>query len=202
MHSNINRYNITSNKKMSKQENEMVDDQNTENEEQQVEAEINAEESVDEEKKELTPEEELQEKFDDLNNKYLRLYSEFENFRKRTGKEKADLILSGGEDAYKSLLPIIDDFDRGMKLNAEATDIEAVNEGVKLIYDKFKSVLTQKGLKEQEALGEVFDADLHEALTNIPSPDEESKGKILDVMEKGYTLNGKVIRFAKVVVGN
>lgn len=185
---------------MSKQENETEKeqevDQNNESENQVEEPTIVQEEV------ELTAEEELQVKVAELNDKYLRLYSEFENFRKRTGKEKADLILSGGEDAYKSLLPIIDDFDRGMKSNAAATDITTVNEGVQLIYDKFKNILSQKGLKEQEALGEVFDADLHEALTNIPSPDEDSKGKVLDVLEKGYTLNGKVIRFAKVVVGN
>ena len=190
---------------MSKQEKEAEKEQEIEqNIENENQAEESSNEQVEEGKEEtaLSPEEELQAKVSELNDKYLRLYSEFENFRKRTAKEKMELIQAGGEDVFKSLLPIIDDFDRAIKSNSEVTDIVAINEGLNLIYDKLKNTLSQKGLKEQEAQGEVFDADLHEALTNIPAPNDESKGKILEILEKGYTLNGKVIRFAKVVVGN
>lgn len=186
---------------MSKQDNDAEKEQEVE---QNIENEEQVDDSTSEEQEEVTlsPEEELQAKVSELNDKYLRLYSEFENFRKRTAKEKIDLIQSGGENVFKSLLPIIDDFDRAIKANTDSTDIVAINEGVNLIYDKFKNTLSQKGLQEQEAQGEVFDADLHEALTNIPAPEEDLKGKIVEVLEKGYTLNGKVIRFAKVVVGN
>ncbi len=149
----------------------------------------------------LSAEEELQYKLAELNDKYLRLYSDFDNFRKRTAKEKIDLIQSGGEDVFKSLLPIVDDFDRAIKSNAGITDIKTINEGVNLIYNKFKNTLSQKGLEEMKSLGEPFNTDLHEAITSIPAPSEDAKGKILDELEKGYTLNGKVIRFAKVVIG-
>ena len=173
--------------------------------EQEEEQSISQNEQVTEENVDAAQpplEDDLQVKLAELNDKYLRLYSDFDNFRKRTAKEKIELIQSGGEDVFKSLLPIIDDFDRAVKSNADAEDIAAVKEGISLIYNKLQNTLFQKGLKEQESLGEVFDTDLHEAITNIPAPDEASKGKILDVLEKGYTLNGKVIRYAKVVIGN
>ncbi len=154
---------------------------------------------VDEKDKQIA---ELQAKVAELNDKYIRLYSEFDNFRKRTAKEKIDLIQSGGEDLFKSVLPILDDFERAIKSNAETNDVNAVKDGVNLIYNKFKSTLTQKGLAEMNSLGEHFNADIHEAITSIPAPSEEMKGKVVDELEKGYNLNGKIIRFAKVVTGS
>jgi molecular chaperone GrpE len=145
---------------------------------------------------------ELKAKNAELNDKYLRLYSEFDNFRKRTAKEKMELIQSGGEDVFKSFLPVIDDFERAIKSNAETEDIHTVNEGIYLIFHKLKNTLQQKGLTEMKTVGEPFDTDLHEAITNIPAPSEDMKGKVIDELEKGYLLNGKVIRFAKVVIGN
>jgi molecular chaperone GrpE len=181
-------------KKMSTQENEIVNEQSNQNEEQKPESEVQPES----EKKET----ELQAKIDELNDKYLRLYSEFDNFRKRTAKEKIDLMQTAGEDVYKSILPVLDDFERAIKSNAETTDVKAVNDGLHLIFNKFKSTLTQKGLEEMKSVGEAFNADIHEAITNIPAPSEELKGKVIDELEKGYSLNGKIIRFAKVVIGN
>lgn len=178
---------------MSKKQNQSENDQIKEGEAQM--------ETQSEEVK-LNAEEELQYKLAELNDKYLRLYSDFDNFRKRTAKEKMDLIQSGGEDVFKSLLPIVDDFDRAVKSNAEITDIKTINEGINLIYNKFKNTLSQRGLEEMKAIGEPFNTDLHEAITSVPAPNEESKGKILDELEKGYMLNGKVIRFAKVVIGS
>lgn len=145
---------------------------------------------------------EMKAKVDELNDKYLRLYSEFDNFRKRTAKEKQELIQAGGEDVFKSILPVIDDFERAIKSNSETSDVKAVNDGVNLIYNKLKSTLNQKGLEEMKALGEPFNADVHEAITSIAAPSDDMKGKVLDELEKGYTLNGKIIRFAKVVIGN
>ena len=144
---------------------------------------------------------EMQAKVDELNDKYLRLYSEFDNFRKRTAKEKIELIQTGGEDVFKSLLPVVDDFERAIKSNAETADIKTINDGITLIYNKLKNTLTQKGLQPMESIGQPFDADLHEAITNIPAPTDAMKGKVIDEMEKGYYLNDKVIRFAKVIVG-
>ena len=145
---------------------------------------------------------ELQMKNAELNDKYLRLFSEFDNFRKRTAKEKIELIQSGGEDVFKNLLPVLDDFERAIKSNTQITDIVTINEGINLIFNKFKNTLTQKGLTEMKTVGEPFNTDLHEAITNVPAPSEELKGKVIDELEKGYLLNGKVIRFAKVVIGN
>lgn len=145
---------------------------------------------------------ELKGKIAELNDKYTRLYSEFDNFRKRTAKEKRELMDTAGEDVFKSMLPVIDDFERAIKSNAEATDVKSVNDGVQLVYNKFKSTLNQKGLAEMKSIGEIFNPDIHEAITNIPAPSEEMKGKVVDELEKGYSLNGKIIRFAKVVIGN
>jgi molecular chaperone GrpE len=178
---------------MSTQENETVNDQN----EQESQEDNIAQEKDQQDEKTA----ELQAKVNELNDKYLRLYSEFDNFRKRTSKEKMELIQSGGEDVFKSILPVIDDFERAIKSNSETSDVKAVNDGVNLIYHKLKSTLTQKGLEEMKTVGEPFDADIHEAITNIPAPSEEMKGKVIDELEKGYTLNGKIIRFAKVVIG-
>lgn len=156
----------------------------------------------------LSPEEELQqtigkltEEYEDMKDKYLRLSAEFDNYRKRTIKEKAELILNGGEKSIVSLLPVIDDFERAIKTMETSTDVAAVKTGVELIYSKLISVLLQNGVKVIEAQGQPLDTDFHEAIAVIPAPDEETKGKILDCVQTGYTMNDKVIRHAKVVVG-
>lgn len=183
-------------KKMSTKENESVQDQANENvEEQKEQADVAATDEKDAKIKEL------QTKTDELNDKYLRLYSEYDNYRKRTAKERIELIQTAGEDVFKSLLPVVDDFERAIKSNAETTDVKTITDGVTLIYNKFKNTLAQKGLEEMKSQGETFNTDLHEAITNIPAPSDDLKGKVVDELEKGYTLNGKVIRFAKVVIG-
>ena len=156
----------------------------------------------------LTHEEELekelekaQETIDEQKDKYLRLSAEFDNYRKRTMKEKAELILNGGEKSLSSILPIVDDFERAIKTMETATDVSAVKEGVELIYNKFMAVLGQNGVKVIETKDQPLDTDYHEAIAVIPAPSEEQKGKILDCVQKGYTLNDKVLRHAKVVVG-
>jgi molecular chaperone GrpE len=133
--------------------------------------------------------------------KYLRLSAEFDNYRKRTLKEKADNLRYANEDLLKDLLPIIDDFERGIDNIEKASDIEALRTGVMLIYNKFREFIKQNGLKEIEAREMPFNLDLHEAITAMPAPSEEMKGKVIDVIEKGYMLNDKVIRYAKVVLG-
>lgn len=143
----------------------------------------------------------LEEQLAQANDKYLRLYSEFDNFRRRTAKERVDLMNMAGAEIIKSLLPVIDDFERALKNNEKATDVAAVNEGVNLIAQKFRSMLGKNGLEPMNSMGQPFDVDMHEAITNIPAPSEDMKGKVIDEVEKGYLLNGKVIRFAKVVVG-
>ena len=137
----------------------------------------------------------------EANDKYLRLYAEFDNFKRRTTKERIDLLQSAGKDILLSLLPVLDDFERAIKSMENATDIESVKEGVMLIYHKLKTTLQQKGVKEMKSIGEPFNADIHEAISNIPAPSSDLKGKIIDELEKGYYLNDKVLRFAKVIVG-
>tara|TARA_B100000927_G_C16390039_1_gene438939 strand:- start:279 stop:830 length:552 start_codon:yes stop_codon:yes gene_type:complete len=163
-------------------------------EENQVSENTNEETKVE---KELTPEE----KYNELNNRFLRLYAEFENYRKRTNKERLDLITNANSDLLKELIPVIDDFERAITNNADADDIEGIKEGFSLIYNKYKGLLQSKGLKAMEAKGEVFDPELHEAIANLPTEDKKMKGKVIDDVEKGYFLNDKVLRFAKVVVG-
>ncbi len=145
--------------------------------------------------------EELGKKLEELNDKYLRLNAEFDNYRRRTLKERSELIKTAGEDILINLLPLMDNFERAIGSIENAKDIDAVKEGITLIYNNFKDFLRQKGIKEIEAKEKDFDTDLHEAIAKIPAPDKELKGKIVDVTEKGYTLNDKVIRFSKVVVG-
>ena len=137
----------------------------------------------------------------ELQDKYLRQVAEFDNYRKRTMKEKAELILNGGEKSISSILPIVDDFERALKNMETATDVAAVKEGVELIYNKFMSVLGQNGVKVIETKEQPLDTDYHEAIAVIPAPNEALKGKILDCVQTGYILNDKVIRHAKVVVG-
>jgi molecular chaperone GrpE len=158
--------------------------------------------------KELTPEEQLQAQVDELTqqqeemkDKYLRLSAEFDNYRKRTMKEKAELILNGSEKAFKAILPVIDDMERALATMQKATDVEAVKEGVELIYNKFIQILGQNGVQAMDTKEKELDTDYHDAIAIIDAPSEELKGKILDCVETGYTLNDKVIRHAKVVVG-
>ena len=145
--------------------------------------------------------EKLQNELDSLKDKYLRLSAEFDNYRKRTMKEKAELILNGGEKCISSILPIVDDFERALKNMETAEDVAAVKEGVELIYNKFMTVLRQNGVKHIETKEQPLNTDYHEAIAVIPAPAEELKGKVLDCVQTGYTLNDKVIRHAKVVVG-
>ena len=156
----------------------------------------------------LTHEEQLEKELEDAQavieeqkDKYLRLSAEFDNYRKRTMKEKAELILNGGEKSISSILPVIDDFERAIKTMETAKDVKAVKEGVELIYNKFMPTLAQNGVKVIETKDQPLDTDYHEAIAVIPAPSEEQKGKILDCVQTGYTLNDKVIRHAKVVVG-
>ena len=145
--------------------------------------------------------EKANEQIEEQKDKYLRLSAEFDNYRKRTMKEKAELILNGGEKSISSILPIVDDFERALKNMETATDVAAVKEGVELIYNKFMSVLGQNGVKVIETKEQPLDTDYHEAIAVIPAPNEALKGKILDCVQTGYKLNDKVIRHAKVGVG-
>ncbi len=140
---------------------------------------------------------EMGEKLAEMNDKYVRLYSEYENYRKRTNTEKADLIVNGSKDMIKAILPVVDDMERAL---TAMSDDEGAKEGVQLIYNKMMNILSQKGLKPMEAKGVKFDENLHEAVTQFPAADEGQKGTVVDVVEKGYFLNDKVLRYAKVVV--
>ena len=172
----------------------------------------NAEEQPQDEQAEnaapMTHEEELekeletaQETIEEQKDKYLRLSAEFDNYRKRTMKEKAELILNGGEKSLSSILPVVDDFERAIKTMETATDVQAVKEGVELIYNKFMATLAQNGVKVIETKDQPLNTDYHEAIAVIPAPSEAQKGKILDCVQTGDTLNDKVLRHAKVVVG-
>lgn len=144
---------------------------------------------------------ELQKKYDELNNSHLRLRAEFDNYRKRTLREKSELIKNGGENALTQLLPVVDDFERALQNIHKAEDLAGVAEGVDLIYNKFISYLTSQGVKALEVVGKPFNIDQSEAIATIPAPEEGLKGKVLDCVQTGYMLNEKVIRHAKVVVG-
>lgn len=149
----------------------------------------------------LSAEEKLKADLVSANDKYLRLYAEFDNFRRRTTKERAEERLAAGKDTVVAMLPVLDDFERALKAMETATDVIPVKEGVALVQNKLKSILAAKGLKEMETKGTEFDADIHEGITTIPAPTDALKGKVIDELEKGYYLNDKVIRFAKVVIG-
>lgn len=161
-----------------------------------------AEETPAEVVQELSAEEKLKEENAALNDKYLRLFAEFDNYKRRTQKERVELLQTAGKDVIVSLLTVLDDFDRANKAAESAVEVGPIKEGVQLVHHKLKNLLAQKGLKEMESINTPFDTDLHEAITKIPAPNEELKGKVIDELEKGYTLNDKVIRFAKVVVGS
>jgi len=182
-----------------KEENE-IQDQDTLNAEEQVNQDDVTVEGIE------TPENEepdFEAKFNEMNDKFLRLYSEFENFRRRTAKEKIDLMVNARGESLKNLIPIIDDFDRASANNEKVEDMQALRDGFQLIQSKFNSLLANEGLKPMEtAAGDDFDTDKHEAVTQIPAPEAKLKGKVVDVIEKGYVLNDKVIRYAKVVTGS
>lgn len=195
-----------------------VENNTPETTEQEVKAETDAaqaaatelqnegpEQTNEQEQKEEAPErcreDILQDQVNEWQDKYLRLSAEFDNYRKRTLKEKSELIKSAGEDLLKDILPVMDNFERAQQSVQDAKDVKAVKEGIDLIITKFKEYLKQKGIKEINALHQDFNTDVHEALTKIPAPEKKLKGKVVDVIEKGYYLNEKVIRYAKVVVG-
>lgn len=142
-----------------------------------------------------------EDKYNELNDKYLRLYSEFDNYRRRTTKERLELFKTASQDILTELIPVIDDFERAQKALNEKADFKVLKEGVDLVFNKFNNTLTSKGLKAFESKGKAFDPDFHEAVTKIPAPSKKLRGKVVDEIEKGYMLNDKVIRFAKVVVG-
>ena len=178
-------------------------EENIENTTNQPVDETPAEEQV-----ELTPEQQLQKELDEANekianleDKYLRQAAEFDNYRKRTIKEKAELIKNGGERAIESILPVLDDFERAIQTMSKDENATEMLTGVELIYNKFIGILKQNGLQKIETEGADFDTDYHEAIALVPTPDESLKGKVLDCVQTGYTLNDKVIRHAKVAVG-
>ncbi len=154
-------------------------------------------ETIAEEKVELT----WEDKYNEMNDKFMRLYAEFDNYRRRTNKEKSDLIINAGSSVLKDMLPIMDDFERAILNNEKSEDLNGVKEGFGLIYNKFKNILETKGLKPMVSKGQAFDSEFHEAIANVPAPSKKEIGKVIDDVEKGYLLNEKVIRFAKVVVG-
>jgi molecular chaperone GrpE len=174
-----------------------VENPNTENDENQEELDtVSTEDDMSE-----TVEESWEAKFLEMQDRYLRLHAEFDNFRKRTNKERIEIVATANAGILKELIPILDDFERATTFNDTATEIQSVKEGFSLIHNKYKGILESKGLKPMASKGEVFDSELHEAIANIPAESEDMKGKIIDDVEKGYTLHDKVVRFAKVVVG-
>ncbi len=195
---------------------ERIEDINAEKEQQteSIEKEALGAEDPKEEKKEKKKKrsknaskddkiEELEGKVAEINDKYLRLFSEFDNFRRRTAKERLELSKSASAKLVESLLPVLDDFDRGMSAITGDDEVsKGAREGMELIYNKFIAILKREGLEEMNSKGKEFDTDFHEALTKIPAPEEDLKGKVVDVIEKGYLMNEKVIRYAKVVVGS
>ena len=193
---------------MSKKEQEQVKEEELQQEETQTEAQ-NAEvenQNAEEEQpaKEETPEDKiaaLQAELEKSQKEYLFLMAEFDNYRKRTVKEKAELIKNGGEKAMLGLLPVIDDFERAIDAIDKSSDVEGLKEGVDLIYNKFMKYLESQQVKPMESTGTDFDADIYEAVTTFPAPDESMKGKVIDTVQKGYTIDEKVLRHAKVVVG-
>ncbi len=181
------------------QEEEALNDaqEHQEGAEKETEGTVTEETTAAEEDPILAMEKELAEWKD----KYTRLYAEFDNFRKRNAKERLDLMKSAGKDIIQDMLPLIDDFERAEKANADSTDIKAVKEGYGLIQAKLLRTLEAKGLKPMDSMGKSFDVEYHEAITNIPAPSKKQVGKVVDVVEKGYFLNDNILRYAKVVVG-
>ncbi len=154
-----------------------------------------------------TPEDEVNEldnlkkELDEQKEKFIRLYADFDNFKRRNAKERVELIQTAGREVIQAMLEVLDDCERAEKQMNHSDDLNQIREGISLVFNKFRNVLQSKGLKEMKSIGEEFNPDFHEAITEIPVPDEKMKGKIVDEVEKGYTLNDKIIRFSKVVVG-
>ena len=183
--------------------NEDTVNENVEEQETAAEEQTDAADTQKEEKKELTPEEkiaELEKQVEELKNQQLYKVAEFDNFRKRVMQEKADLIKNGGSKVITTLLPIIDDLERAQQNMDKYEDVEAVKEGLNLIIDKFFKLMAQEGLKKMDVVGQPFDSDLHEAIAMVPGQPDDQRGKVMDCMMAGYTLNDKVIRYAKVAV--
>lgn len=183
-------------KKGTSSENENVEAMEDQILENQVENGESAEDTPENEEKE-----DQEAQIAELKDKYLRLAAEFENYKRRTVKERLDLMGSAGKDTLSALLPVLDDFDRAKKNAEDENSTEPFSEGVMFVYNKLHNIIQQKGMKPMESDGEVFDPELHEAITEIPAPTEEMKGKVIDTIEKGYYLNDKILRHAKVVVG-
>ncbi len=190
----------------SQEENEVLKDQQAKASEQ-AEAQAQNAQHAEEGSEELTPEQKLEKELEEAKktieeqkDKYLRLSAEFDNYRKRTMKEKAELIKNGGEKAISAILPILDDLERALQNMQKADNVQSMYEGLDLIFQKFHKVLSQEGLQKMDPVGETFDTDYHEAIALVPAPDEAQKGKVLDCVQTGYKLNDKVIRHAKVVV--
>ncbi|MDB4727556.1 nucleotide exchange factor GrpE [Saprospiraceae bacterium] len=171
------------------------DKESVENQENTPEVKLTSEEKLHQEMAEV------QQQHAELKDKYMRLLADFDNYKKRTIKEKIDFMRTAAEDTMSALLPVLDDFDRAKKIADDENSTEQFSEGVSLVYNKIHSVLKQRGLEPMETNGEAFDAEFHEALTEIPAPSEDMKGKIIDTIERGYILKDKIIRHAKVVVG-
>lgn len=190
---------------MSKKEQEQAKEEELQNEvQEETQAEAQQDAETDEPAKEETPEDKiaaLQAELEKSQKEYLFLMAEFDNYRKRTLKEKADLIKNGGEKAMLELLPVVDDFERAMGALEQSADVESLKDGVNLIYNKFVKYLESQQVKPMESTGMEFDADIYEAVTTFPAPEESMKGKVIDTVQKGYTINEKVLRHAKVVVG-
>ncbi len=165
------------------------------------EAEITEKDVIDAEAFEMTPEEKAKLELAEMKDKYLRLYADFENFRRRTARERLELIGTANADTMKNILPVVDDFERAIKSFDATTEVKPLKEGVDLIYQKLYKTLESKGLKPMKTVGLPFDAELHESIAQFPAPNPELKGMVVDEVEKGYFLNDKVIRYAKVVVG-
>jgi len=146
--------------------------------------------------------EKLEKEKQELNDKFLRLFSEFDNYKKRTNKEKIDLIGTASEKVIVALLPVVDDFERAIQYNQKVDEVNTLKDGFEIIYNKLKSILTRFEVEEIQSMGEVFNTDFHEAITHFPAPSEDMKGKVMDVTEKGYKMKEKVIRFSKVIVAN
>ncbi len=190
---------------MSKKEQEQAKEEELQNEvQEETQAEAQQDAEADEPAKEETPEDKiaaLQAELEKSQKEYLFLMAEFDNYRKRTLKEKADLIKNGGEKAMLELLPVVDDFERAMGALEQSADVESLKDGVNLIYNKFVKYLESQQVKPMKSTGMDFDADIYEAVTTFPAPEESMKGKVIDTVQKGYTINEKVLRHAKVVVG-
>lgn len=186
------------------QKNKATEEENNKAEEQKVETTENNNTEAVETEKEPTAEDKiatLEADIAEQKDKYLRLFAEFDNYKKRTAKERIELINTAGKDVFLSIIPTLDDIERAIQSAEQATDVEAVKEGFLLVKNKMMGTLEQKGLKPMQSIGEDFNPDQHEALTKTPAPSAEQKGKVIDEIEKGYLLNNRIIRYAKVVVG-